>query len=258
VTAAGFYVPGSGPLYGIDPRVKLWFSALAVGLCVAVARVDVLTGVLILTHVVLLAGGVPVRRLLGVWRALAPLIVVILILQPVLAPGSGPTLIALGPVRITAEGLLTGLRYGLRIAAAAFAVLVPILTTPINLLVRAFEKIGLPYTWALTVGLALRYLGTIGELYETISEAQQARGWDLSEVGFVRRVKGAVPTLIALIVASLRLSDSLALGLAARGFGLASTHRRTTFRDIAFRPTDWIALAAVTAVFAAAVIALIL
>lgn len=258
MTAAGFYVPGEGLLYGIDPRVKLWFSALAVGLCVAVARVDVLTGVLILTHVVLLAGGVRPRHLLRVWGALAPLIVVILILQPLLAPGAGPALAVLGPLRITSAGLLTGLRYGLRIAAAAFAVLVPILTTPINLLVRALEKIGLPYTWALTVGLALRYLGTIGDLYTTISEAQQARGWDLSQVGFVRRVKGAVPTLIALIVASLRLSDSLALGLAARGFGLSSARRRTYFRDIAFRRVDWIALAAVTAVFAAAVIALIL
>ena len=254
--APGFYVPGDGWLYRLDPRTKLWFALLAVALAILTGRLGALAGLLIATQAVLLAGGVRVGRLLRVWRSLAPIILIILILQPLLAPGDGPALLALGPLRITGTGLLTGLRYGLRIAAAAFAVLVPVMTTPLNLLVRAFEKVGLPYTWAMTVGLALRYLGTVGDLYTTISDAQQARGWDLSRQGLVKRARGAVPALVALIVASLRLSDSLALGLAARGFGLAQTGtRRTHLHDIALRPADWLAMGVMTATFAAALLA---
>lgn len=254
--AASVYEPGGGWLYRLDPRPKLWFALLAVVLAVVVGRLEVLAGLLAATQIVLLAGGVPLRRLLGVWVRLAPLVLVILILQPLLSPGDGSVLLQIGPVRVTESGLLTGLRYGLRISAAAFAVLVPILTTPTSTLVRGFQKVGLPYTWAMTIGLALRYLSTVGELYTTISEAQQARGLDLSSGGLAKRARGAVPTLVALIVATLRLSDSLALGLAARGFGLAARRgtARTTLHEISLRRADWLALAITTAVFAGVVV----
>lgn len=254
--APGFYAPGEGWLYRLDPRVKLWFALLAIVLAVLAARLDVLAGLLVVTQVVLLLGGLSARRLLRMWLSLAPLVLVILVLQPLIAPGEGRVLLVVGPVRLTTTGLLTGLRYGLRISAAAFAVLVPVVTTPPNRLVRAFQKLGLPAAWAMTVGLALRYLGTIGELYTTISEAQQARGLDLSRGGLVKRARSAVPTLVAVIVATLRLSDSLALGLAARGFGLATARRgqRTGLHDIALRPVDWAALAVISAAFAVVLI----
>lgn len=257
-TAPGFYAPGSGWLYRLDPRVKLWYALLAVALAMVAARFGVLLGLLVVTHAILLLGGLKLRRLLAVWKGLLPLVLVILILQPLLAPGNGPALWQIGPVRITESGLLTGLRYGLRISTAALAVLIPVLTTPVNTLVLAFQKLGLPYNWAMTIGLALRYLGTVGELYTTISEAQQARGWDLSERGLIKRARGIVPALVALIVDSLRLSDSLALGLAARGFGLAASRPRTTFHDIELRAADWLAMAVITLAFAAALLFVLL
>lgn len=255
--APGLYLPGAGWLYRLDPRPKLWFALLAVVLAIIVGRLEVLAGLLVATQAVLLAGGVPPGRLLGVWARLAPLVLVILILQPLLAPGDGLALVQAGPVRVTTSGLLTGLRYGLRISAAAFAVLIPILTTPASTLVRGFQKVGLPYTWAMTIGLALRYLSTVGELYATISEAQQARGLDLSSGGLAKRARGAVPTLVALIVATLRLSDSLALGLAARGFGLAARRGtpRTTLHEITLRRADWLALTVTTAAFVVVLLA---
>lgn len=256
MTASGFYVPGEGFLYRLDPRTRLWLALLGVLFAVLVTGLPWLAGLLVLVQMLLLSGGIPPKQIWGVWRAVLPLVVVILLLQPLLAPGDGAALLRLGPVRITETGLLTGLRYGLRVAAAAFAALIPIVTTPIDDLIRAFEKIGLPYAWALTIGVALRYLGTIGDLYRTISEAQHARGWDPSAGGLVRRARAAVPTLIALIVASLRLSDSLALGLAARGFGLRAgdgRRKRTHLRDLTLRPADWLVMSASAAAFALAV-----
>lgn len=235
----------------LDPRPKLWYTVLAVALCLVTPNVAVLAGLLLATHIVLVAGGVPGRDVLKAWRGLAPIALFILILQPLISPSSGPALLTLGPLHVTSGGLTLALRYTLRLMAAAFATLVPVLTSPIPQLVRAFEKTGLPHAWALMIGLALRYLGTLSGLYTSIAEAQQARGWDLSEGRLIKRAKRLIPTLIALIVASLRLSDSLALGLAARGYGVRAGRARTCLNDIALRPLDWMVMAVTTAGFAA-------
>ncbi len=234
----GAYHPGRSWLHALDPRVKLWLALLGVLLCVMSGRLVLLSGVLIVAQAVLLVGGLPVRSVAGLWKALAPVILIILILQPLLAPGPGPALWQAGPVRLTAAGLAMGARYALRLAAAAFAVAIPVMTTPIPTLVRGLEKAGMPRALGMTVGLALHYLGTIADLYTVIAEAQQARGWDAGRGGLMRRAQAAIPTLIALIIASLRLSDSLALGLAARGFGARGP--RTAWRDIHMRPADWV------------------
>ena len=245
--ATDLYIPGDTWLHRLDPRVKLWFSLLGMTVCVASRKIGVLVGVLLLAHAVLLLGGVSVRRLGQLWRGFALLIVIILILQPLLVPGDGPALWTVGPVRLTESGLMTGLQYAIRVAAVAFAALVPILTTPINTLVRGLHKVGLPYTWGLTIGLTLRYLGATVDLYNQIGEAQQARGWNLAQGGALKRARAAIPTLVAVIIAMLRLSDSLALALAARGFG--ARQQRSYLHDIAFRPVDWVVWGAATLVF---------
>jgi energy-coupling factor transport system permease protein len=246
-TAVGIYTAGDSWLYRLDPRVKMWFSVLGVAMCLVVPRPAVTIGVLAIAHLMLIAGGLPINHLGRLWRNLAPLVLVILILQPLLTPGAGAVIAQIGPLRVTQEGLVVGVLYALRVAAAAFVVLVPILTTPINTLVRGLQKLGLPYTWGMTVGLALRYLSTIGELYTSISESQQARGWDVSQGGLVKRARAAIPTVIALIIASLRLADTLALGMAARGFGLDRS--RTWRQDIRMSRGDWVAAGVVTAGF---------
>ncbi len=236
-------------LYRLDPRVKLAFVILAIGLLLVAPQVPLLIAVLIGIHILMLWGGVPLGEVLSIWRALAPVVLFVLILQPLLRPGDGVVIGQIGPIRLTTSGLELGLRYGLRITAAAFAVMVLIASTPIPRLVRGLEKLGLPYPLGMTIGLAVHYMGMLGDLYSTISEAQQARGWDLSERGVFKRARAAVPTLIAIIIASLRLSDSLAIGLAARGFGL--DRPRTHRRDIAMTRLDWLALVAMLAGFAA-------
>jgi energy-coupling factor transport system permease protein len=246
-TAVGIYAPGDSWLYRLDPRTKLLFSLLGVVVCLLVPTPAVLIGVLATAHLVLIVGGLPIAHLARLWRGLAPLVLVILILQPLFASGSNTPIIQVGPLRVTQAGVMLGMLYALRVAAAAFVVLVPVLTTPTTTLVRGLEKLGLSYAWGMTVGLALRYLGTIGEMYSTISESQQARGWDISQGGMVKRARAAVPTVIALIIASLRLADTLALGMAARGFGL--DRPRTWRQDIHMSRVDWVAVAAMMAAF---------
>ena len=252
IRSTGFYVERASWLYRIDPRVRLAISVVGIALSVVTARLDILLAVLVLTHLLLILGRVPLSALAIAWRTLLPLLLIITILQPLVAPGDGPTLWAWGPIRITEAGLLSGLSYALRMGAAAFALLITIITTPIPLLVRALEKLGMPYRWGLLIGLALQYLGQLNGLYTSILEAQQTRGLALNKRGLWARVTHFVPTLVALIIASLRLSESLTLGLAARGFSMP-VRQRTYLHDIHMRPVDWLALTLTVAGLAASV-----
>jgi energy-coupling factor transport system permease protein len=203
---------------------------------------------LLAAHLALLAAQIPVDRIRWLWARLAPLLVMILILQPLFAPGPGPDLFRLGPLRLTVAGLMDGLSFALRAASLAFVAAVLLLTTDPALLVQGLVKMGLPYTWGLTVGLAIRYLPTTYGLFVTISEAQQARGWVVGQGGFVRRTRSYLPILIATIISALRLSDNLGLALAARG--LSYPARRTALLDVHFTPIDGFVVFVATFAFA--------
>lgn len=251
-TATGFYTPGEGWLYRLDPRAKLYAAALGVVLGLMMGHPAQLALLLVVLHIMLLAGGIRVAQVGGLWWRLAWLAVMVVGFQALLTPDTAPPLLTLGFVRATRAGLLLGTVFALRISAAVFATGLLLFTTSPDRLVQGLLRLGLPYTAGLTVWLALRYLGTLAALYTTIAEAQQARGWPPDGTGPIARVRALLPTLVALIVASLRLSDGLALGLAARG--MAAPYPRTTLYPLRMRPADWLALAVFTLVFAGALV----
>jgi energy-coupling factor transport system permease protein len=231
----------------MDPRAKIWAVLLAGLAGMMFQQIAVLFLLLLLAHLALLSARIPWDRIRWLWARIAPLLIMILILQPLFTPGPGPALFQLGPIRITIFGLLAGVSFALRAATLAFIAAVLFMTTDTTQLVQGLVKMGLPYTWGLTVGLAVRYLPTTYGLFVTVKEAQQARGWLMGQGPLLRQVRAYLPILVATIIAALRLSDSLGLALAARGLGYPA--RRTTLHDIHFRTMDWLAAGVVTATF---------
>lgn len=242
------YVPRESWLHQLDPRAKLWIVLLAGTAGLLYRQMAVLAFLLLLAHLALLSARIPASRLGWLWGRMAPLLLMVLILQPVFMPGPGPDLLRLGPLRITSSGILEGVSFALRAAALAFVAAVLLLTTEPNDLVQGLAKLGLPYSWGLTAGLAIRYLPTTYGLYVSIHEAQQARGWIVGQGNLVQRARSYLPILVATIIAALRLSDGLALALAARGLDYPA--RRTVLRDVRMRPADWLAVVLATALFA--------
>lgn len=241
------YIARDSWLHRLDPRAKLWAAVLAGVVGLMFKQIGVLAALLVLSHLALLSARIPADRIRWLWLRLVPLLIMILILQPIFAPGPGPDLLRLGPLRITLGGILEGVSFALRAAALAFVAATLLLTTDSNQLVRGLVKLGLPYPWGLTVGLAIRYLPTTYGLYVTIGEAQQARGWIVGRGGFVQRTRSYLPILVATIIAALRLSDNLAMALAARGLGYPA--HRTVLHDVHFRTTDWLAVVVATCIF---------
>jgi energy-coupling factor transport system permease protein len=242
------YLPRDSWLHRLDPRAKLWAVLLAGTVALIYKQIAVLACLLVLAQLALVSARIPSGRIRWLWGRLAPLLVMILVLQPLFVPGPGPDLFSLGPVRLTTFGLLEGLSFALRAATLAFVAATLLLTTEPTNLVRGLTKLGLPYTWGLTVGLAIRYLPTTYSLYVTINEAQQARGWIVGKGNLLERARSYLPTLVATIIAALRLSDGLALALAARGLGYPT--QRTVLHDIRMRRADWLAVALATALSA--------
>jgi energy-coupling factor transport system permease protein len=235
------YLPRDAWLHRLDPRAKLGAVLLAGTLGLIYRHIAVLACLLLVAHLVLLSTRIPAGRLRWLWGRLAPLLLMILILQPLFVPGPGPDLLSLGPVRITLSGILDGISFALRAATLAFVAATLLLTTEPNDLVQGLHKMGLPYSWGLTVGLAIRYLPTTYGLYLTIHEAQQARGWIVGKGNLIQRARSYLPILVATIIAALRLSDGLALALAARGLDYPA--RRTVLHDVRMQSADWFAMA---------------
>lgn len=234
------YQPGDSWLHRLDPRAKLWAVLLAGLTGLLFRHLAVLAALLLAVHLGLVAARIPAGRIRWLWARLVPLLILILVLQPLFAPGSGPDLLRLGPLRLTVAGILEGVSFALRAAALTFLAALLLLTTDPSRLVQGVVKLGVPYAWGLTVGLSIRYLPTTYGLLVTVREAQQARGWVIEGGNLFRRARAYVPILVATIIAALRLSDNLGLALAARGLGYPA--RRTAMYDLAFGPRDWAAV----------------
>jgi energy-coupling factor transport system permease protein len=230
------YVPGNSFLHKLDPRVKLWGTVLSLLLVFWLPGLVLPALLLTSFHLVLLCAGVSGRKLLTLWRQMAVLIILILVLQPFFHP-YGDVLFTLGPLRLSLGGIYDAVRLAIRAMGFAFAVATVLYTTDHHTLVLAFVRLGLPYPWGLTMSLALRFLPAIQSLFHAIREAQASRGW-VASGSIVKRFREYFPVLIAVIVGTLRMSDQLTLALAARG--LETSDHRTRWRDLRMQSTDWI------------------
>lgn len=239
------YVPGTSLLHRLDPRVKLWGMVLSLMLVFLLPGPGLQALCLFVIHAVLVASGVPWRSLGRLWRDMAVLLALILLLQPFFNP-SGDTLIAAGPVQLTTGGLANAVRLALRAVSIALVVAGLLFTTEHRTLIRALVRLGIPYIWGLTISLALRFLPAIQGLFHAVRDAQAARGW-IPQGNLFRRLKDYIPILVAVLISTLRMSDDLTLALAARG--LETTRQRTTWHELQMTARDWAFAAAVTVAF---------
>ena len=242
--SAGFdvYVPGRSWLHRADPRVKLALSLALVVVLLLWTSLPLIALTLVAVQLALLSAGFGSARLVRIWRALAPFLVLIAVLWPLFDRSGAPVLLHAGPLIITGEAIASGVAAALRIAAITFAATLWIGTTDQHDLVRTFVRLGLPFRLGMALTIGLRFIPTFAGIFQTVAEAQQSRGLVLAGRGW-RRARAMIPILIPALVTALRMSDQLGWTLEARAFG--APVRRTTLRDIAMRPGDWLLLAGV-------------
>jgi energy-coupling factor transport system permease protein len=176
------------------------------------------------------------ERLLPLWRALAPLLLVIVLLGS-LRWRAETALLALGPLSITLSALWTAVGLGARIAGISFSLSLLLWTTEPGDAVAGLTRLGLPFGLGFPIVMALQYVATFRRQFRSILEAQQSRGLTFSRGNPIQLTRAYIPVLVPLMINALRSADSLALALQARGFG-ADT-KRTSRRRLRLRKRDW-------------------
>lgn len=116
-----------------------------------------------------------------------------------------------------------------------------LLTTNPSEFASALNGIGVNYKAAYAVALTLRYFPDVQRDYHDISQAQQARGLELSnKAKFADRFKNSLLIVIPLIFSSLDRIELISNAMDLRGFAKSKTRTWYTFRKLT--GTDYTAL----------------
>ena len=121
---------------------------------------------------------------------------------------------------VTREQLFFHLNLILKYLAMLPVVLLFVCTTNPSEFAASLNRIGVKYSVAYSVSLALRYIPDIQREYHEISQAQQARGIEMSKKeSLVKRLKSAGAILIPLILSSMDRIEIISNAMELRGFG---------------------------------------
>lgn len=151
-----------------------------------------------------------------------------------------------GPYVVTAEQLFYHLNVVLKYTCTIPIVLLFVCTTNPSEFAASLNRIGVSYRISYAVALALRYIPDIQREYYDISQAQQARGIEMSKkASLVSRLKSVSGILIPLILSSMQRIEVISNAMELRGFG--KEKKRTWYSGRDFSKGDIIAMAACVA-----------
>jgi len=159
----------------------------------------------------------------------------------------GKTVYSLGFLTITDYGLIQGPVFFFRLSVIVLSSFVLIWTTDTRDLMTSLVKVGMPYRYAFTVFLALRFLPLIQKEVEAVRSAHSIRGRAAGS-GLAHRFKLWQRYMFTILINGLRKAEVTADALECRGFGYDT--KRTYLKDVHFKGSDLI-----LPVFTAAILA---
>ena len=153
---------------------------------------------------------------------------------------------------VSKEQLFYHLNLVLKYLATIPIVLLFVCTTQPSEFAASLNRIGVSYSIAYSVSLALRYIPDIQREFHEISQAQQARGIEMSKKqSLVKRLKSAGAILIPLILSSMDRIEVISNAMLLRGFG--KNKKRTWYMGRPFRKWDILAMMLCALLLAASV-----
>lgn len=153
---------------------------------------------------------------------------------------------------VTKEQLFYHLNLVLKYLATIPIVLLFVCTTQPSEFAASLNRIGVSYSIAYSVSLALRYIPDIQREFHEISQAQQARGIEMSKKqSLVKRLKSAGAILIPLVLSSMDRIEVISNAMLLRGFG--KNKKRTWYMGRPFRKWDILAMMLCALLLAASV-----
>jgi len=233
------YVNRDTMLHRLDPRIKiLWFlgvTALTVFIRNLPALVVLLAGVLLLWTM----SGL-IREVGAMVRRFLPLLIMAFVTWIAIgaAGDSGSAeLFAAGPVRLEQADLVRALVATCRIFLMVTSFYTLIMTTNFSEMIYGLQRFGIPFRAAFMCGLVLQIIPMMIAEFQTIADAQRARGLELDKGGIAARIRKYSTVLFPLFVRTIQAGQSLALSMHL--YQLQFTRRRTSHRQFRVARTDW-------------------
>ncbi|MDD6276300.1 MAG: energy-coupling factor transporter transmembrane component T [Clostridia bacterium] len=256
----GQYFIGDSVLHRMDARMKIVLVIayiVSVFLCKNFWSLGLMVA---FSAICILISKIPFKMVL---KSLRPIVIIVLItsILNLFYVRGGTALVDWHFIHITTKGVYTAIFMSVRIISlVAISSLLTYTTTP-TALTDALERLMAPLklfkvpvsTLAMMMTLALRFIPTLVEEIERITNAQKARGADISNGGFIDRIKALIPIIVPLFISAIRRAYELADAMDCRCY--TGGPGRTRMKQMKLNSRDFVSAAAV-AIFIAAVVLL--
>lgn len=148
-------------------------------------------------------------------------------------------------IHITIEGVDNALSFVWRIILLVLIASVLTYTTKPLLLAKGFERLLKPLAklnipiekFSLMLVIAIRFIPTIQEELNRILLAQKARGFDIQELPFAKRLFSYIPIVVPLLFTTVQRADQLSDAIDARGYG--DGKNRTSYKVLRYEKQDF-------------------
>ena len=240
------YIKRKSPVHELTGTTKLiYFITWSVASMVTYDT-RILVGMLLISVLIFKASKVRVRDISVVLGLAAVFLVLNNLFVYLFAPeygveiyGSRNVLLTIaGPYTVTAQQLFYHLNMTMKVVCVVPVALLFIACTDPSEFAASLARIGVSYRAGYAVSLALRYIPDVQREYQNISQAQQARGIDLSSKDkFFTRLKNSVAILLPLVMSSLNRIETVSNAMELRGFG--KEKKRTWYVQRRLKRNDW-------------------
>jgi cobalt/nickel transport system permease protein len=230
---------GPGLMQALDPRVKLASILVFAVTASFVHSLPVLVALVVATMGLAAASGVPVASFSAkVWSSAGLFALLISAASATAWITPGPVLVPLGPLSITAPGLLIAARLVARVIAGAGFGLLVVWTTRWTDLLRALSALGVPDLVVATLAMTQKQIMSLLRTVENMHLARESR---MLSTGSARENRGWVVDRMAFVARrSMKTADDVYDAMLARGF----SGSMPSLVDLRATARDWAWMAA--------------
>ena len=219
----GQYYKADSLIHRLDARTKILLTLWAIVMIFLCKNFFSLLFVLLFTALCVILSKVPFKMFFKSLKPIVPIIIFTSVLN-IFYIKDGEALVTLGSFSITDKGASTAVFMSVRIITLIVISSILTYTTVPTQLTDAIEKLLSPlkvlhievHTLAMMMTLALRFIPTLIEEIQRITNAQKARGADLENGMLKERVKAMIPILIPLFVSAFSRAYELAFAMSCR------------------------------------------
>lgn len=244
----GQYYKGDSLVHRLDARMKVILTVLFIAMIFICKNFYALGFMFLFVLFCVYMSKVPFKMFAKSLKPIIPIVLFTSIIN-IFYITSGNELVSFSVIKITDKGLITAAFMAIRIICLIISSSILTYTTVPTQLTDAMERLLSPlkifhipvHSLAMIMTLALRFIPTLIEEVDRITNAQKARGADFESGSFIDKIKALIPILVPLFVSAFRRACELAYAMSCRCY--TGGEGRTRMKQMKYTLKDAVAFA---------------